>query len=166
MNVLALDPGTSMGWARHIPPGVVEAGREDWKVKKGDAPGLRWAKFRSWLLWNAFTTNEIDLLVVEAPLVHGRMKSMAANRSAYGWNAIAEEVAASYGINYLEVANNTIKKFATGNGRAEKEQVFAVAFRRWPHLFPGDEKIENMFDVADALWLLQYAREEVVISGP
>jgi hypothetical protein len=101
-------------------------------------------------------------------------------------------VAATYGINYLEVANSTIKKFATGNGHAEKELVLIEAIKRWPHFFPVEihelhmtgtttsvskkgrkktvgiwshEPDPKLFEISDALWLLQYAREEVVISG-
>ena len=189
ISILALDPGTSMGWARHTPPGEIEAGRIEWKIKKGIQPGVKLADFRRWLVNTMQAGHEVpntDLLIVEAPLVGGRQSSMAANRSAYGWNSIAEEVAATSGIQYVEVYNNTLKKFATGDGRAEKPLMLFEAIQRWPHVFPesirslkmvGTQQVvkktvgvwdpwpdSKLFEISDALWILQWARENVELT--
>jgi hypothetical protein len=189
-SILAIDPGTSMGFARHVQGRDIEAGRMEWKVKKGIQPGVKLADFRRWLVGIMQAGHECpntDLLIVEAPLVGGRQSSMAANRSAYGWNSVAEEVAATYGISYVEVYNNTIKKFATGDGRAEKPLILFEAIQKWPHLFPenirsmkmvGTQQVgkktvgvwdpwpdPKLFEISDALWILQWARENVTITS-
>ena len=53
----------------------------------------------------------------------------------------------------VPVAINSLKKFATGSGRANKDMMIAAAKQRWP-------QIAVHFDDngADALWLAEYGR--------
>lgn len=192
MNVLAIDPGTSTGWARHILGKSVEAGREEWKQGKGEQPGIRLANFRMWLISKISKMHSdmapdpiVDLVAVEAP-IGMQQKGLHANRSALAWNTVAEECAAWYGIQYVEVHASTIKKFATGSGSASKDLVLAQAIQKWPHFFPiwirelrmtgvrreGKKTIETwtptpdpkLFEISDALWILEWARKEVVLT--
>ena len=192
MNIVAIDPGNKMGFAKHIEGEAVEARALLWEIDSKDPPGLKWSKFRGWL--NSVTHSgkewpdeRIDLLVVEAPIGKAQ-KSLNSNRSALAWNTIAEEVAATHGINYVEIHAVTVKKFATGTGRADKELMLAAAYLKWPHFFPpgikdlhitGEKKVgkktvnvwnikpdPTLFEISDVLWLLQYARENVEIINP
>jgi Holliday junction resolvasome RuvABC endonuclease subunit len=51
------------------------------------------------------------------------------------------------------IAVATIKKLATGSGRAEKEDVEVAAYTRWAYV-PGDD------NESDALWIAEYARRK------
>jgi Holliday junction resolvasome RuvABC endonuclease subunit len=57
---------------------------------------------------------------------------------------------------YKRVAASTLKKYATGNGRADKPAMYAAAKAR------GLDKNVASDDEVDALWVLDYALHELV----
>lgn len=56
------------------------------------------------------------------------------------------------GISWMRLSPSTIKKSATGNGRASKEDMIAAARKLWPDL---DVRTS---DIADALHILNYVK--------
>jgi len=76
-----------------------------------------------------------------------------ATACAYGFISVVERVAATYGFETMTVHTSTLKKFATGSGRANKNDMIAAAKAKgWN---PQDD------DEADAQHLLDYAVEEL-----
>lgn len=100
---------------------------------------MRWIRSRV-LGW----TDRADLVVVESPAFSSNGKY--AKENAGLWHVVMISVDAR-GTRWISVQNNTAKKYATGNGRAEKGQMLAAAFRRG---LPMD--VDND-DEADAAWL-------------
>ena len=49
MNILAVDPGSKLGWALQMGAGAVESGVEDFSLRRGESPGARFLRFRRWL---------------------------------------------------------------------------------------------------------------------
>ena len=69
-----------------------------------------------------------------------------------------QEFGALYGIEYTPVHSATLKKFATGSGRASKESMLSRAREEW-----GEHVIDD--NEADALFLMDYARKEICDEG-
>lgn len=169
--ILAIDPGIQTGWALGHRDLSMETGTEYWPLLKDEPPGARWSRFRPWLINKLHVMVSItkayalvDLLVLEAPIGMAQ-RGVHANRAAMAWGTIAEEVAFTYGVNYLEVHPSTLKAFATGSGRSDKATMIKGALERWPKHFPrGTNKladpgqVKGITDLADAMWLLEFAR--------
>lgn len=146
-NVLALDCSMkATGWAVRS-KGHIASGVQGFAAKS-KAPGYRFVMFRRWL------QNRIDLytptwIVCEQPHFRGGRGTEA----LVGLCTLVEELAALNNAVYIQVHSATLKKFATGYGRAKKEDMIHAASDKYPHYNPlkdfgGDE--------ADALALLGY----------
>jgi crossover junction endodeoxyribonuclease RuvC len=81
-----------------------------------------------------------DLVVVEQPS-YGSTGGSAHDRSGLWWLVVASLDSRS--IPVVEVAPNTLKVYATGKGRGDKDVMVAAVVRRYGHLLPdlssGDE---------------------------
>jgi Holliday junction resolvasome RuvABC endonuclease subunit len=86
-----------------------------------------------------------DIAVYETPFARGR----DATRSLWGIAGIIEACATNAGLPVVDVAVPTIKKFATGHGKASKDQMIIAAKRMG---YKGSNEHE-----ADAVCLLRYA---------
>ncbi len=148
-NILALDPATHCGWAHSNN----KSGVWDLSIKADESREMRLVRFRANLqkIKNDFG---IDLLVFEASrnLRYGPAVKLAAQ-----FQAVIELFCHDNKINYKGYSAKPIKKFATGNGNANKEKMIAAAQSRWP-----DIKLVSD-DHADALWLLEYAKDELCL---
>lgn len=89
----------------------------------------------------------LDAAVYETPFNRGPH----ATRSGWGIAGVIEACATKAGLPVVDVAVPTIKKFATGHGRAPKEDMIAAA-NNWGYL--GNNEHE-----ADAVCLLKYAEK-------
>lgn len=94
---------------------------------------------------------DIDLVVYERPFARG----MDATRSGWGIAGVIELLATYYRLPVTDTDPQTIKKFATGKGRAEKEQMIDAARRLG---YTGSNEHE-----ADAYCLLKYAEASALI---
>ena len=140
-GILALDLGTKTGWANDNGSGV-------WKFQKlkNTHPGDRFMLFEATL---SEYVERCDSVVYEKVMGHGKGGSAAAH--LYGaFEGLLMKVCATHHKPIDHVHVSTLKKYATGNGRANKEQMIAAAQVR------GWEPVDD--NHADALWLLQYAR--------
>lgn len=144
--VLALDIGTTLGWALRRRSGRVESGRLT--MRAGDHPGARMRQFRSWLA---------DLsLRLESEGGIGAVAWEDAFRQPGNANAVHHrlvgvllEWADRNQIPAEPVGISAIKKFATGKGTASKDDMLAAARALYPAVLDHNE--------ADAIHVLRCA---------
>ena len=154
MNILAVDPGSRLGWALAL-GAALESGVEDFSLRRGESPGARYLRLRRWLaevddLSQRTTGQHLELIVYEQPHHRGGH----ATEVAHGFSTrLQEHAAATAGCECVSVHTATLKKRTTGNGRASKDDMIAAARDRWKHE-PADD------NEADALCLLAYALEQ------
>jgi hypothetical protein len=65
MNILALDLGTTTGWAICTRDGTVRSGSQSFAVKRMEAAGQRWLKFRAFLAEQRAQGGEIHAVYYE-----------------------------------------------------------------------------------------------------
>ena len=135
LRTLALDMGASTGWAISNP--LVHGVQ---KIK--NTGGRRWIEFRDWL-FDTISEHGIERVVIETPQV----RYYHASKALFGYMATVEMVCEITGCELGEYKATQIKKFATGGGRATKDEMLEAARVRWGHVEKHDE--------ADALWLLE-----------
>ena len=158
MIILAIDPGSHLGWALARDGKLIESGVEDFGLKRGESPGSRYLRFRKWLQGQAiYTGGDPDnhgwpnLVAYEQPHHRGGH----ATEVLVGMTTRLQEFAAEIGAECVAVHSATLKKHATGSGRASKLEMIHAADNRWkpkPGLFNDNE--------ADALLILAWAIEE------
>jgi hypothetical protein len=157
MNVLAVDPGSTLGWALSM-NGIVESGVEDFSLRRGESPGARFLRFRRWLFdidELAIRTTGRGLALVVYEMAHHR--GGAATEVACGFTTrLQEHAAATSGCECVAVHSARLKKATTGRGNVGKAEMVAAARKRW-NLEPTDD------NHADALCLLALALE---LYGP
>lgn len=151
--ILALDLATQTGWA-HSSSGLVTSGSEGFKLKKNDGTGVRFLKFRSWLR-DQIEIIKPELIVFEEVM---RWSSGAAAKCYCGLLAILQTECEAKEIPYEGVHVGTIKKAATKNGAASKEQMIQAARARGYK--PQDD------NEADALHLLHIYLDRYIKPQP
>ncbi len=141
MKILALDQATTCGWAHSCG----SSGVWDLSVRKDESGGMRWIRLRG-KLNELRAAVGVDLLVFEASR---NMKFGNAVRVAAGLQATVETWCVDNGVEYRGYSPKEIKKHATKNGNANKEQMQAAATAKgWT--FQDENE-------ADALWILDLA---------
>ncbi|SNT33648.1 hypothetical protein SAMN06265795_12637 [Noviherbaspirillum humi] len=149
MNILAIDLGTTLGWALGTRGGSVKGGSESFSPKRCGGYGQRWLAFRQFLTETARAAGgEIHAVYFEDVKHHS---SLDASHAYGGFLAHLEAWCALNRIPLKAVGVGTIKKHWTGKGNADKEQMIATA--RAKGFRPVDD------NHADALAILSYARE-------
>jgi Holliday junction resolvasome RuvABC endonuclease subunit len=151
--ILSLDLATQTGWA-YSSAGLVTSGSEGFQLKKKDGPGVRFLKFRSWLR-DQIEIVKPELIVFEEVM---RWSSGAAAKCYCGLLAILQTECEAKGISYEGVHVGTIKKAATKNGAASKEQMIKAAKDRGYK--PQDD------NEADAIHLLHIYLDRYHIPQP
>lgn len=145
MNILAIDPGTKCGWAVHRNGKLEFSGVWDLKIQRHEGEGIRWIRFRKFL----DLLDNIDLVAFEEVRRH------AGVTAAHVYGAMVATITAwaeTYKIQYVSVPVGTIKKFATGKGNADKEQMIEACVNKL-----NKQPIDD--NEADALWILEWAKE-------
>lgn len=144
--MLALDLGTTTGWALHHPDGQIASGTVDFKPQRFEGGGMRYLRFRRWL--NAFqpSTDRLDAVFFEAVRRHA---GVDAAHAYGGFLAHLTAWCEHHAIPYQGVSVGTIKKHVTGQGHANKTAVIAAMQARG--FTPADD------NEADALALLDWA---------
>lgn len=154
LNRLCLDLGTKTGWASCV-DGAIESGVQDFSLKRGESPGMRWLLFKAWMLKMLDEVVRPQLVVYEQPHHRGG----AATHLLVGMATRVEEYCAPREIDHAPVHSATLKKFATGSGRASKEQMVKQANN---FLWLKEQRKADITsdDEADALCLLFYSLKE------
>ena len=147
-TLLALDLGTTLGWAMRF-SGEVVSGAEHFKVGRFEGGGMRYLRFVRWLdeLWR-FAGRPSALYFEEVR----RHRGVDAAHVYGGFLAQLTAWCERHGVPYQGVPVGTIKKFATGKGNADKAAMIAAA-QRWG----GRPEDDNE---ADALALLHWAMSQ------
>ena len=139
---------TTTGWATNV--GARLCGTVVFDLKRGESPGMRFLRCRAWLReMYSLTNGRIDLIVYE----QAHHRGGAATAVCVGLATEVQAFAAEHNIELLPVHTAALKKFATGSGRASKEEMITAArARSWE---PVDD------NAADAALLLEYALAEI-----
>ena len=162
MRILALDLATKTGWAMWD-GARMESGVQDFTKRRGESNGMLFLRFNQWL--GTITARHlmnfgscVDLMVFE----QAHHRGGAATEIAVGLMTRVLEFGARYGIDHTSVHSLTLKKWATGSGKADKVIMRAAACK-----FTKPERHIGLMgdDEADAILLLQYALEKFTIPS-
>ncbi|GAA7771982.1 hypothetical protein HpMS107_60410 [Helicobacter pylori] len=148
-NILAIDIGTTTGWALGLRDGKLHSGSQSFAPRRNEGPGQRWLKFAAWLGERARQAGEIHVVYYE------KVRRHAGTTAAHvygGFEAHLEAWADRNRIRLVGVQVQAIKKAATGDHRASKDAMIAAMRAR------GHRVIDD--NHADALALLEHARKE------
>lgn len=143
-RILALDMANKTGWAARTIGGAVESGMEFFGFCAEETMGSRFRRFEDWI--NGKWRTGVDAVVIE----QAHHRSGPTTHQALGMQAIVELRACKGGADVYSVHSATLKKYATGSGRADKSAMIAAAKAKWPEVEIVDD------NHADALWLLDY----------
>lgn len=144
-NILALDLGTSTGWAMRS-GGMISSGVQSFKPGRFDGGGMRYLRFTRWL--DELAANGLSGIWFE------EVRNHAGTDAAHvygGFMATLTAWAELRGIPYAGIPVGTIKKHATGKGNASKDAMIAAAQARG--FSPADD------NEADAICLLHFVVE-------
>jgi len=145
-TILALDLGTTTGWALRGSDGHITSGSESFRPQRFEGGGMRFLRFKRWLTEIKQSCDGIDALHFEEVRRH---VSTDAAHAYGGFLATLTAWCEHHQIPYQGVPVGTIKKHATGKGNASKGEMVASARARG-HVPTDDNE-------ADALALLHWA---------
>lgn len=139
--ILGIDLGTKCGWALMAGRELHKSGVWDLTPKRGDSPGMRIIAMRSHV---GTITSGVRLVVYERPHLRGGHAASVLSHLE------GELLAHCYliGVEHTAVHSATLKKFATGSGRADKAAMIVAAKRINPNVEDDNE--------ADAIMLAAY----------
>lgn len=146
--MLALDLGTTTGWALRSTDGLITSGTLSLRPGRFDGGGMRYLRFANWLA-------EIDRLSGPmAAIYFEEVRRHLGTDAAHiygGFLATVTSWCERKGVAYQGVPVGTIKRHATGKGNAGKQAVLAAVRARG--FSPADD------NEADAIALLLWATE-------
>ena len=146
--VLALDLGTTTGWALRGCDGMITSGTASFRPGRFDGGGMRYLRFTNWL-------GELDRLTGPiAAIWFEEVRRHAGTDAAHVYGGLMATLTAwaeLRGVPYEGVPVGTIKKHATGRGNADKQAMIAAARARG--FSPADD------NEADAIAILLWAIE-------
>jgi Holliday junction resolvasome RuvABC endonuclease subunit len=146
--ILALDLGTSAGWAFRSPDGHISTGTVSLKHTRYDGGGMRYLRFRRWL-----EQLDIDAGPIEA-IFFEEVRRHAGTDAAHVYGGLLGMLTAwceEHLVAYQGVPVGTIKRFITGKGNADKAAVIAAVQAKG--FAPADD------NEADAIAILLWAIE-------
>ena len=155
------------GWATLI-DGRIESGVQDFTKRRGESNGMLFLRFNAWLNNMAEIPNQSSLAIQIEGVQHYKFdlvvyerahhRGGAATEIGVGLMTRAQEYAAHIGAEYMAVHTASLKKFATGNGRASKEDMVFWASKKMERFIEDDNE-------ADALALLFFAIQEIGVKA-
>lgn len=149
LNILAIDIGTTTGWALGLRDGKLHSGSQSFAPKRSEGPGQRWLKFAAWLGERGRQAGEIHAVYYELVLRH---TAVQAAHVYGGFEAHLQAWADRNRIRLVGVPVSVIKKSATGKGNADKDAMVAAMRAR------GHRVIDD--NHADALAILEHAQKQ------
>ena len=149
MKILALDLGTKTGWAFGDMGdlGRIYSGTQDFSLKRGESPGIRLLNFDKWV-YEMLAKHKPKMVGYEMPHHRGGH----ATQLLLGMLGVLHVACTKAGIEYASVHSATLKKSATGSGRASKEEMIRIAAIKFSREIIDDNE-------ADALHILAWARD-------
>jgi len=145
-EVLALDLGTTTGWALLESDGRIMSGSQSFKPQRFDGGGMRYLRFSRWLAELCDVGKPIPKEIVYEEV--RRHAGVDAAHAYGGFMAHLQSFCEQREIPCSGVPVGAIKKHATGRGNANKDQMI-LAVRSWGY-HPADD------NEADAIALLHY----------
>ena len=145
-TILALDLGTTTGWAVRDGSGQISSGTASFKPGRFEGGGMRYLRFTRWLDDLAGLAGPFALIDFEEVRRH------AATDAAHVYGGLMATLTAwaeLRGVPYRGVPVGTIKRHATGKGNAGKADMIAAVKARGFN--PADD------NEADALGLLHWS---------
>ncbi len=146
--VLALDLGTTTGWALRTSDGRIVSGTQDFRPRRFEGGGMRYLRFTDWLLELAMLSRGIGRVVFEEVRRH------AGTDAAHIYGGLLGALTSwceEHEIPYQGVPVGVIKRHVTGKGNADKTAVMAAIRARG--FAPADD------NEADAIAILLWAIE-------
>jgi hypothetical protein len=147
-TILALDLGTTTGWALRSQDGLITSGTVSLRPGRFDGGGMRYLRFANWLAELERLSGPISAIWFEEVRRH------AGTDAAHVYGGLMATLTA-WGemrcVPYQGVAVGTIKRHATGKGNASKQDMVAAARARG--FSPADD------NEADAIAILLWAIE-------
>jgi hypothetical protein len=116
-TVLALDLGTTTGWALRLGDRSILSGIQTFRPGRFEGGGMRYLRFTNWLVEIAMRTHGIRRIVFEEVRRH------AGTDAAHVYGGFLGTLTSwceAHQVPYEGVAVGTIKRFATGKGNADK----------------------------------------------
>ena len=147
-SILALDLGTTTGWAVRGFDSLITSGTASFKPGRYDGGGMRYLRFTNWVTEIDRLSGPIEAIYFEE--VRRHLGTDAAHVYG-GLLASLTSWAELRGVPYQGVPVGTIKRHATGKGNAPKEVMIAAARSRG--YSPKDD------NEADAIAILHWALE-------
>jgi Holliday junction resolvasome RuvABC endonuclease subunit len=145
---LALDLGTSTGWALQTGEDFITSGTVSLKHTRFDGGGMRFLRFRRWL-------EQLDLDAGPIEAIHfEEVRRHVGTDAAHVYGGLLATLCAwceEHGVAYQGVPVGTIKQFIAGKGNADKAAVIAAVRARGFN--PADD------NEADAIAILLWAIE-------
>lgn len=158
--VLALDLGTTTGWALRLPDLSVTHGFISFKSQRFEGGGMRYLRFRRWLdEVLATTAGQSDPAALGAVYFEEVRRHLGVD-AAHVYGGLLATLTAwceHHRIPYQGVPVGTIKRHATGKGNASKAEVLA-AMRAKGFATSDDNE-------ADALAVLQWGLSQQLVEG-
>lgn len=148
-SVLTLDLGTRIGWALRAADETITSGTECFKPHRFEGGGMRFLRFRRWLIEVNAAVDGLNAVYFEEVRRHA---GVDAAQVYGGFMAHLTAWCEHHRIPYQGVPVGTIKKHATGKGNADKEAMVAAVRARG--FAPSDH------NEADALALLLWVVEQ------
>ena len=146
--LLALDLGTTTGWALRTGDGTIASGTVSFRPSRYDGGGMRYLRFHAWL--DSLAGDVVGLGAVHFEEVRRHIGTDAAHLYG-GFLATLTAWCEQRGIAYQGVPVGTIKRHVTGKGNADKAAVVAAIRAR------GFAPVDD--NEADALAILLWATE-------
>ena len=142
-SILFLDVASKTGWAALIHDEKVAAGIDykecgklktasgvhEIKAKRGESPSMRFRHFYVWVK-NLVEAIMPDMIGYEQTHFRGGF----ATELLVGFTTRVSEIAATLDIDCTTIHSSTLKKFATGDGRAGKGAVVEAMKKRYPNI--------------------------------
>ena len=145
-SILALDLGTTTGWAIRNDRCRILHGTAEFRPSRYEGGGMRYLRFGKWLDQTLDVTGGVDAVYFEEVRRH------IGTDAAHVYGGLLATLTAwceGHGIPYQGVPVGTIKRFATGKGNADKQAMIAAVRERG--FEPGDD------NEADAIAILLWA---------
>lgn len=149
LSIIALDLGTTTGWAVGERSGAIVSGTENFSPRRFEGGGMRYLRFKQWLTELKAVTGGIDALYFEEVRAH---KGVDAAHVYGGFMAHLTAWCEHHHIPYQGVPVSHIKKHITGKGNANKQLVIAAV--KAMGFSPSDD------NEADALALLDFIHSQ------
>lgn len=147
--LLALDLGTTTGWAIRLVGDGIESGSTSFRPSRYDGGGMRYLRFRGWL-----DSMAADAAMGLTAIYFEEVRRHVGTDAAHVYGGLLATLTSwceQRGIAYQGVPVGTIKRFISGKGNADKQAVIEAVRARG--FRPNDD------NEADAIAILLWALE-------